>query len=75
MRDLGYLLPPTEESHCRLSSRLHYHLVKAQLHGGKGDAPQVRFHIPDEKEKRHGQAIAAASLPSIEVQEKTHAVA
>ncbi|HXG46056.1 MAG TPA: ROK family protein, partial [Methylomirabilota bacterium] len=22
----------------------------------------VRFHMPDEKEKRHGQAIAAASL-------------
>ncbi|HEY2012035.1 MAG TPA: hypothetical protein VGH38_00985 [Bryobacteraceae bacterium] len=28
-------------------------------------AERVRFHIPDEKEKRHGQAIAAASLPSI----------
>lgn len=28
-------------------------------------AEQVRFHIPDEKEKRHGQAIAAASLPAI----------
>jgi predicted NBD/HSP70 family sugar kinase len=26
---------------------------------------RIRFHIPDEKEKRHGQAIAAASLPSI----------
>ena len=23
----------------------------------------IRFHIPDEKEKRHGQAMAAASLP------------
>jgi predicted NBD/HSP70 family sugar kinase len=23
----------------------------------------IQFHIPDEKEKRHGQAIAAASLP------------
>lgn len=25
----------------------------------------IRFHVPDEKEKRHGQAIAAASLPSL----------
>jgi len=29
-------------------------------------AERIRFHIPDEKEKRHGQAIAAASLPSTE---------
>jgi predicted NBD/HSP70 family sugar kinase len=28
-------------------------------------AKQVQFHVPDEKEKRHGQAIAAASLPNI----------
>ena len=28
-------------------------------------AKQVMFHVPDEKEKRHGQAIAAASLPNI----------
>ncbi len=28
-------------------------------------AERIRFHIPDEKEKRHGQAIAAASLPVI----------
>lgn len=28
-------------------------------------AGRVRFHVPDEKEKRHGQAIAAASLPEI----------
>lgn len=26
---------------------------------------KLRFHIPDEKDKRHGQAIAAASLPAI----------
>ena len=26
-------------------------------------AAQIAFHIPDEKDKRHGQAIAAASLP------------
>lgn len=26
---------------------------------------QMRFHMPDEKEKRHGQAIAAASLPAL----------
>ncbi|HKQ38131.1 MAG TPA: ROK family protein, partial [Verrucomicrobiae bacterium] len=26
---------------------------------------EVQFHMPDEKEKRHGQAIAAASLPMI----------
>ena len=34
-----------------------------------GDFPElaerIRFHIPDEKEKRHGQAIAAASLPAL----------
>jgi predicted NBD/HSP70 family sugar kinase len=36
-------------------------------------AERIRFHIPDEKEKRHGQAIAAASLPAIPAQEKTHA--
>src|SRR5271157_783549 len=30
-------------------------------------AGRIRFHIPDEKEKRHGQAIAAASLPAINV--------
>lgn len=28
-------------------------------------AGRLHFHIPDEKEKRHGQAIAAASLPAI----------
>ncbi len=28
-------------------------------------ASKIRFHIPDEKEKRHGQAVAAASLPAI----------
>jgi len=28
-------------------------------------AAQIQFHIPDEKEKRHGQAIAAASLPEL----------
>jgi predicted NBD/HSP70 family sugar kinase len=26
---------------------------------------KVAFHIPDEKEKRHGQAVAAASLPKV----------
>jgi predicted NBD/HSP70 family sugar kinase len=30
-----------------------------------GVAERIRFHIPDEREKRHGQAIAAASLPVI----------
>jgi predicted NBD/HSP70 family sugar kinase len=30
-----------------------------------GLAGQIAFHVPDEHEKRHGQAIAAASLPSI----------
>jgi hypothetical protein len=25
----------------------------------------LKFHVPDEKEKRHGQAIAAASLASL----------
>ena len=37
-------------------------------------AERIRFHIPDEKEKRHGQAIAAASLPAIQVKEKVHAI-
>jgi predicted NBD/HSP70 family sugar kinase len=32
-------------------------------------AARMRFHIPGEKEKRHGQAIAAASLPAIPKQE------
>ena len=27
--------------------------------------PQVAIHLPDEKEKRHGQAVAAASLPAL----------
>ena len=36
-------------------------------------AERIRFHIPGEKEKRHGQAIAAASLPAISPQE-AHAV-
>ena len=29
-------------------------------------AKRVKFHIPDETEKRHGQAIAAASLPRVD---------
>jgi predicted NBD/HSP70 family sugar kinase len=37
-------------------------------------AARIRFHIPGEKEKRHGQAIAAASLPAIETRENRHAV-
>jgi predicted NBD/HSP70 family sugar kinase len=37
-------------------------------------AEQLRFHIPGEKEKRHGQAVAAASLPSIQEQEARHAI-
>ena len=28
-------------------------------------AERIKFHFPDETEKRHGQAIAAASLPKI----------
>jgi len=28
-------------------------------------AEKIAFHIPDEKDKRHGQAIAAASLPEV----------
>jgi predicted NBD/HSP70 family sugar kinase len=35
---------------------------------------RIRFHIPGEQEKRHGQAIAAASLPAIRVKETIHAV-
>ena len=37
-------------------------------------AERIRFHIPGEKEKRHGQAIAAASLPAIDTRENRHAV-
>jgi len=40
-------------------------------------AERIRFHIPGETEKRHGQAIAAASLPAIPAsndQEKPDAV-
>jgi len=29
-------------------------------------AERIRFHMPDERDKRHGQAIAAASLPVVE---------
>jgi predicted NBD/HSP70 family sugar kinase len=29
-------------------------------------AARIAFHVPDEKDKRHGQAIAAASLPIIQ---------
>ena len=29
-------------------------------------ADRLSFHMPDEKNKRHGQAIAAASLPAVE---------
>lgn len=28
-------------------------------------AKRIAFHVPDEKDKRHGQAVAAASLPKI----------
>jgi len=28
-------------------------------------AGKISFHIPAEKEKRHGQAVAAASLPKL----------
>jgi len=28
-------------------------------------AARITFHVPDEKDKRHGQAIAAASLPVV----------
>jgi hypothetical protein len=28
-------------------------------------AQRIRFHVPDEHDKRHGQAIAAASLPAL----------
>ena len=31
-----------------------------------GLAKRIKFHIPDETEKRHGQAIAAASLPKVD---------
>jgi predicted NBD/HSP70 family sugar kinase len=37
-------------------------------------AESVRFCVPTEQEKRHGQAIAAASLPAIHVEEEAHAI-
>jgi predicted NBD/HSP70 family sugar kinase len=40
-------------------------------------AERIRLHIPGEKEKRHGQAIAAASLPALAAPlavQETHAV-
>jgi hypothetical protein len=44
-------------------------LVKGAKEVLAGEFPvlleKVAFHIPDEKEKRHGQAVAAASLPAI----------
>jgi predicted NBD/HSP70 family sugar kinase len=33
-------------------------------------AERIHYHIPDEKEKRHGQAIAAASLPALSGKEQ-----
>jgi predicted NBD/HSP70 family sugar kinase len=35
---------------------------------------RLRLHVPSETEKRHGQAIAAASLPAIHVEETIHAL-
>lgn len=35
---------------------------------------QIRFHVPDEQQKRHGQAVAAASLPATQPQEMSHAI-
>ena len=28
-------------------------------------AARLQFHVPDEQDKRHGQAVAAASLPKL----------
>jgi hypothetical protein len=28
-------------------------------------AQRIQFHVPDEQDKRHGQAVAAASLPRL----------
>jgi predicted NBD/HSP70 family sugar kinase len=36
-------------------------------------AERIRFHIPDETEKRHGQAIAAASLPPLPGKDQPYA--
>jgi predicted NBD/HSP70 family sugar kinase len=35
-------------------------------------AERITFHMPGEKDKRHGQAIAAASLPSTDVHATAH---
>ena len=37
-------------------------------------AERIRFRIPSEREKRHGQAIAAASLPAIPAKENPYAI-
>jgi predicted NBD/HSP70 family sugar kinase len=37
-------------------------VLKAEFPELKG---KIAFHIPDEKDKRHGQAVAAASLPKV----------
>ena len=37
-------------------------------------ASRTRVRMPDEKDRRHGQAIAAASLPSISATAGSHAV-
>ena len=34
---------------------------------------RIHFHLPDETEKRHGQAVAAASLPTIPSSERVNA--
>ena len=33
-------------------------------------ARQIAFHVPDEHDKRHGQAVAAASLPTIQASDR-----
>jgi predicted NBD/HSP70 family sugar kinase len=44
----------------------------------KGEFPElaerIRVHTPGEKEKRHGQAVAAASLPRLHKPESRHAI-
>ncbi|NBV20822.1 MAG: ROK family protein [Proteobacteria bacterium] len=40
--------------------------AKAVLHAEFPElATQIQFHVPDEQDKRHGQAVAAASLPRL----------
>jgi hypothetical protein len=45
------------------------HILDRAAEGLRAEFPEhaarIRLHLPDEQDKRHGQAIAAASLPKL----------